>query len=295
MKTKTKTKENKITKLLDKLHNDVDKFYNSETWENYLKFMGMFRRRSVNNQLLIWFFGGEDTIQVMGYQQFINKLNRIVVACIVCRAVAVKNCNCKERQAPQRIPQLAPMTYKKTNDKGEEEEKLYFREVFVFKYEDTEQLEGKEFIDPTDSVVETLDFDVKDFKVMEKKLLKMIKDNGFTHTYKDTGKDNLNGWCDFTNNEIVIQENLSQAQTIKTTIHEIGHMFSHKDVELMRSIKETEAESIAYVVSYYLGLDTSNYSIGYVAGWSGNEDFILKESVARVSKTSKLILDKLGI
>ena len=123
----------------------------------------------------------------------------------------------------------------------------------------------------------------------------MIKDNGFTHTYKDTGKDNLNGWCDFTNNEIVIQENLSQAQTIKTTIHEIGHMFSHKDVKLMRSIKETEAESIAYVVSNYLGLDTSNYSIGYVAGWSGNEDFILKESVARVSKTSKLILDKLGI
>ena len=123
----------------------------------------------------------------------------------------------------------------------------------------------------------------------------MIKDNGFTHTYKDTGKEGLNGWCDFTNNEIVIQENLSQAQTIKTTIHEIGHMFSHKDVKVMRSIKETEAESIAYVVSNYLGLDTSNYSIGYVAGWSGNEDFILKESVARVSKTSKLILDKLGI
>ena len=71
---KTKTKQTKITKLLDQLHKDVDKFYNSETWENYLKFMGMFIRRSVNNQLLIWFFGGEDTIQVMGYQQFINKL-----------------------------------------------------------------------------------------------------------------------------------------------------------------------------------------------------------------------------
>ena len=53
---KTKTKQTKITKLLDQLHKDVDKFYNSETWENYLKFMGMFIRRSVNNQLLIWFF-----------------------------------------------------------------------------------------------------------------------------------------------------------------------------------------------------------------------------------------------
>ena len=61
---KTKTKQTKITKLLDQLHEDVDKFYNSETWENYLKFMGMFRRRSVNNQLLIWFFGGEDTIKL---------------------------------------------------------------------------------------------------------------------------------------------------------------------------------------------------------------------------------------
>ena len=292
---KTKTKETKITKLLDKLHTDVDDFYNSETWENYLQFMGMFRQRSVNNQLLIWFFGGVDTLQVMGYQQFINKLNRIVVACTECRAVAVKNCNCDEREAPQRIPQLAPMTYKKTNDAGEEEEKLYFREVTVFKYEDTEQLEGKEFIAPITNVVETLDFDVDNFSIMESKLLKIIEDNNFSHTYKDTGKEGLNGWCDFTNNEIVIQENLSQGQTIKTTIHEIGHMFSHKDVELMRAIKETEAESIAYVVSNYLGLDTSNYSIGYVAGWSGNEDFILKESVARVSKTSKLILDKLGI
>ena len=90
---------------------------------------------------------------------------------------------------------------------------------------------------------------------------------------------------------------MSEAQTIKTTIHEIGHMFGHKDFSqtLPRSLKETEAESIAYVVSNYLGLDTSNYSIGYVTGWSANEEFILKESVDRVSKTSKLILDKLGI
>lgn len=296
---KTKTKSTKITELIDKLHSEVDRFYNSDEWANYLKFMSKFINRSHFNQFLIEIFGGIDTNMVMGYQQFIEKLNRIPVACTVCRSIASKNCTCEERTPPARIPQLAPMTFKKkTEDEtGEEKEekKLFFREVFVFKFEDTEQLEGKPVIPVVTSVTEKIDIEVKDFDTIEAKLIKIVEDNGFQFVYQNIDEENLNGWCDYSKKELVIDKNMPNAQKIKTTIHEIGHMFSHENVKLPRAIKETEAESIAYVVSHHLGIDTSSYSIGYVTGWSDNEEFILLESVGRVSKTSKKILELLEI
>jgi len=298
---KTKTKNTKITELIDRLHNEVDQFYNSEKWANYLQFMSKFINRSHFNQFLIQIFGGTDTLQVMGYQQFIERLNRIPVACTVCRAIASKNCSCDERTPPVRIPQLAPMTYKKTreDENGEEveEKKLFFREVFVFKFEDTEQLEGKPVIPVETSVVEKLDIEVDDFDMIEEKLIDIVEDNNFQFKYENIHEEALNGWCDFTNKEIVIDKNMANAQTIKTIIHEIGHMFAHEDFsqKLPRALKETEAESIAYVVSHHLGIDTSSYSIGYVTGWSDNEEFILLDSVGRVSKTSKKILELLEI
>lgn len=296
---KTKTKNTKITELIDKLHSEVDRFYNSDEWANYLQFMSKFITRSHFNQFLIEIYGGIDTNMVMGYQQFIERLNRIPVACIVCRAIASKNCSCEERTPPVRIPQLAPMTYKKTieDEAGEEKEekKLFFREVFVFKFEDTEQLEGKPVIPVVTSVTEKIDIEVKDFETIEAKLIKIVEDNGFEFIYQDIQEEALNGWCDYSKKELVIDKNMPNAQKIKTTIHEIGHMFSHENVKIPRAIKETEAESIAYVVSHHLGIDTSSYSIGYVTGWSDNEEFILLESVGRVSKTSKKILELLEI
>jgi len=298
---KTKTKNTKITELIDRLHNEVDQFYNSEKWANYLQFMSKFINRSHFNQFLIQIFGGTDTLMVMGYQQFIDRLNRIPVACVVCRAIASKNCSCEERTPPVRIPQLAPMTYKKKteDENGEEveEKKLFFREVFVFKFEDTEQLEGKPVIPVETSVVEKLDIEIDDFDMIEEKLIDIVEDNNFQFKYENIHEEALNGWCDFTNKEIVIDKNMANAQTIKTIIHEIGHMFAHEDFsqKLPRALKETEAESIAYVVSHHLGIDTSSYSIGYVTGWSDNEEFILLDSVGRVSKTSKKILELLEI
>ena len=298
---KTKTKNTKITELIDRLHNEVEQFYNSEKWANYLQFMSKFINRSHFNQFLIQIFGGTDTLMVMGYQQFIERLNRIPVACKVCRAIATKNCSCEERTPPVRIPQLAPMTYnKKTEDEnGEEveEKKLFFREVFVFKFEDTEQLEGKPVIPVETSVVEKIDIEVEDYDLMEAKLIQIVEDNNFQFKYENIHEEALNGWCDFTNKELVIDKNMPNAQTIKTIIHEIGHMFAHEEFsqKLPRALKETEAESIAYVVSHHLGIDTSSYSIGYVTGWSDNEEFILLESVGRVSKTSKKILELLEI
>ena len=69
--------------------------------------------------------------------------------------------------------------------------------------------------------------------------------------------------------------------------------FEKQGINRFRPLIETEAETIAYVVADYLGVDTSCYSIGYITSWSaGNED-LLEASVKQVSKISNLMIDKI--
>lgn len=286
----------KIKERIQELHNKVDEFVMNGEYEKWLKFINKFWNRSEFNQLLIYMFKDKATY-VMGYKQWIDKFNRIPVACTNCRAISNKECSCDERTAPVRIPQLAPMTYKKFDEvTQEEEEKLYFKEVFVFDISDTEPLPDlplKEIV----SLTEWIDVEIED-RELEDRLIKIITDNKFSFRYDDTGSDTLNGWTDYTRKEIVVAKDRPKAQQIKTLVHEIGHMLAHDidtigDIYAPRELKECEAESIAYVVLNTLGIDTSSYSIGYIASWTNNEEEILMDSIKTVSKNAKFILDKL--
>lgn len=106
-----------------------------------------------------------------------------------------------------------------------------------------------------------------------------------------------NGYFSATENRIVLRPNLSQIQTIKTLVHEIAHAKLHdartvppEERKECRE-KEVEAESVAYVVCQQLGIDTAEYSFGYVAGWSkgkGLEE--LKSSLSRIHTAAGEIL-----
>ena len=95
---------------------------------------------------------------------------------------------------------------------------------------------------------------------------------------------------------------MSQVQTIKTLVHEIAHAKLHKPEDLLaepkpvdRRQKEVEAESIAYVVCQYFGIDTSDYSLAYVAGWSkGKELTELKASLNVIHSTAGEIIDAIS-
>lgn len=87
------------------------------------------------------------------------------------------------------------------------------------------------------------------------------------------------GYYDQLEKKIVIRNGMSESQTMKTAIHELSHALLHdkdtgseKDRAAERSVKEVEAESVAYVVCQYFGIDTSDYSFGYVAGWSKDRE-----------------------
>ena len=99
---------------------------------------------------------------------------------------------------------------------------------------------------------------------------------------------------------VVIASGLAPAQMAKTALHEAAHVLLHADddpgeyVE-HRGVKETEAESVAYVVAGILGLDTSAYSVGYVAGWSDCDAETIKATAARVLGAVHTLADALTI
>lgn len=295
---KEKTKE-----LINNIHNRVKEFVNGTDYLNYLKFIKKFRNRSFFNQMLIW-ITKENSTFVMGYKQWIEKFNRIPVACLICRALANKECTCEERTPAIRIPQLAPITYKYEDKLTlEEKEGIYFKTVFVFDIEDTEPLPDlpvKEvFLDGFDLGIKTLDVVVQ-FEKLEPILKRIIEKNGFTFKYENIYNDSLGGWTDHSTKEIVCKEQTSDSDKLHTMLHEIGHMFAHTKEEFekqginrFRPLIETEAETIAYVVADYLGIDTSCYSVGYITSWSKGEEEILEDSVKQVVKISNLIIDRI--
>ena len=297
---KTEKKQSRVSELLGELKEEVENFNNSEAWANYLKFSRKFINRSFNNQMLIYLYAKETNL-VMGYKQWIDKFDRIPVACCDCRAIKVKECNCVDRIPPVRIPQLAPMTKKIEDDNGEEEEILFFRAVEVFAIEDTEALSENA---PDIEEVLKQAMPIRLLGAMEnadqilENLTTIAENNKFTVRYDTWESKTLNGWCDYSNKEIVVAQDRDPNQQIKTLIHEIGHMFSHAPEEMgnirdPRALVETEAESIAFVVGDFIGLDTSDYSIGYINSWSEADTMTLEKSTKRVMKTSTRILNEL--
>lgn len=93
-------------------------------------------------------------------------------------------------------------------------------------------------------------------------------------------------------NSIGIKSGMSESQTFKTIIHETAHSLLHaEDDDKSRNQKEVEAESVAYAVCRHFGIDASDYSFGYIAGWSRNDD--LKEfrsSLELIQKTADGII-----
>ena len=100
---------------------------------------------------------------------------------------------------------------------------------------------------------------------------------------------------------IAVQENMSESQTLKTMVHEVAHSMLHNKeinrddlVEAAakdRNTKEVEAESVAYTVCQHFGIDTSDYSFGYIAGWSSGKDMKeLKSSLDTIRKTASELI-----
>ena len=281
----------RMKEITDRLETGIQELFDSDRYKAYLTTMAKFHNYSFNNTLLIAMQGGQ---LVAGFNKWKDTFHRTV------------------KKGEKGIKILAPAPYKvkqkmeKLDEQGKPildkdgkpltEEKTVqipaFKVVSVF---DVSQTEGE----PLPSIaVNELSGSVQDYQDFFKALEQA---SPVPIGFEDI-EGGAHGYFHLLDNRIAIQEGMSQLQTIKTAIHEIAHAKLHAidptDPEQTNRpdsrTREVQAESVAYAVCQHYGLDTSEYSFGYVAGWSsGRELAELKASLEIIRNTAHELISAL--
>lgn len=130
-------------------------------------------------------------------------------------------------------------------------------------------------------------------------IIELIKAEGYTWELGEPSMRNANGVTEFTTHKVVIRAGLAPAQVFKTTVHELAHILCKHgaddgfDYVAHRGQAETEAESIAFIVSHALGLDSMGYSAPYINGWSDGDEKLIRKCAETVLRVAKQVLTAL--
>jgi antirestriction protein ArdC len=243
-------------RLLDTLSEGIEALTTSDRWRAHLEVQGRFHRYSFNNALLI---GAQDpaATRVAGFATW-RRLGRSVA------------------KGERAIWILAPMIGRRTRDAdGEERRPVYgFRPVAVF---DVAQTEG----DPLPEVCCNLDGE--DPAAWFGMLRGRAERLGYSVEPAEL-PGSTNGDCNYGLRRIRVESRNHPAQQVKTLAHELAHALLHEGVGDL-ALAELEAESAAFLVCHSLGLDSGQYSFGYVACWAGGGP----EAVAAISASGSAI------
>jgi len=278
--TRTRTPEQRREQakaLHDQLTAQVADLAQGENWVAWLRFTANFRTLSMNNSWLI-FAQRPDATRVLGYRQW-EKLGRHV------------------RRGEKSIKIFGYST-KKTVDvdeaSGEEvtSRRAYYPVLSVFDISQTDADENA--VEPVEIAHHLVGED--ETEIFERTAA-FMRGRGWDVELEDIAREGLNGYTTPDTRQIRVDEKMSPAQRAKTMIHEAAHAILHVDeVEGEsghRGIRETEAESTAYVVAALLGLDTSDYSIGYVAGWTGADVDLIRSTATNVLRAVNILAEAL--
>ena len=281
---------NRLNEITDQLEKGLQDLFSSGQYDNYLKIMSKFYDYSVSNSLLI-FMQRPDASHVAGFGAWKKNFKRHV------------------KQGERGIKILAPIPYKQmvemekidpvtqgamTGADGKpvtevmEVTRAAFKLVTVF---DVSQTEGE----PLPQLgVNELTGDVENYLEFFEALKQVAP---FPVSF-ETITSGAKGYCNYQEQRIAINEGMAEIQNVKTTIHEITHATLHnyyaeKEKNIVpenrkdRRTREVEAESVAYTVCQHYGINTADYSFGYIAGWSSDrETKELKASLATIRETA---------
>ena len=277
--------------IMQSLESGVEELFTSNRYQEFLKTMAKFHNYSFNNTMLIAMQRPDATL-VTSYKNW-QSMGRQVM------------------KGEKGITIIAPAPYKKMKEKEVLDENQrpimgtdgkpkteqvevtvpHFKAVTVF---DIAQTSGE----PIQTLApELLTAAVQDFDSFMQDIQKISP----VPIRFDEIDGNANGYYHNADKEIVIKKGLSESQTLKTAIHETVHAKLH-DKEIMESLgvekdrltKEVEAESVAYCVCSSFGLDTSDYSFPYIAGWSSSREMKeMKASMDVIRKTAGEMIDQL--
>lgn len=267
----------KIQETMEKLQEGVKAVFDSEKYKEHLKVMSRFHHYSVNNQLLIG-MQMPDASLVAGYQAWERNFGRHVKKgskAITIISPVIK----KEKRKVEMTDENQRVTIRE-----EEYFTTRFRATPVF---DISQTYGPELptIAPKALVGKVVMYD---------DLQGILKEISPVPIRFDDFAGEAKGYYSYIDKEIVVREGMSEAQTVKTEIHEISHARLHDRDEMEQmgekkdlQTKEVEAESVAFVTCASLGLPTDDYSFPYIAGWSDGKDLkVLQNSLATIRSTA---------
>ena len=242
------------------LKEGIKEFLDSDKYKDYLTKMSQLNNYSNRNLRLI-LAQNPEARQVASFKQWKENFDRYV----------------KKGEKALRI--FKPMTKIKKDENnqpildknGKPETVTFFGLVPVF---DVSQTEGKEMPKAAEVKEQLTDLD---YANLYRALMAIAKENDVSVRFEEM-ENNKHGYYSVPENQIVLRSNeMNKAQIIKTFLHEMAHVELHhadnpQKENLTRSTAELQAESVAYVVSSYYGIDTSEYSFNYLSGWSADKE-----------------------
>ncbi|MCM1329858.1 MAG: antirestriction protein ArdA, partial [Ruminococcus sp.] len=286
----------KLKEITDRLEQGITELFDSERYKEYLKVMSKFHNYSFNNTLLIA-MQKPDASLVAGFSAWKNNFGRNVMK----GQKGIKIIAPSPFKIKQEVEKIDPHTQKPVIGKDgkpvTEEKEIKIPAYKVVSVFDVSQTEGKEL---PDIAVDELTGDVDRYKDF---FAALEKTSPVPIGFEEIGGGS-HGYYHLEDKRIAINEGMSELQTLKTAIHEIAHAKLH-DIDLNapqdeqqpradRRTREVEAESVAYTVCQHYGLDTSDYSFGYVAGWSsGRELSELKSSLETIRSAAAEIINSI--
>lgn len=282
-----------VREITDKLEQGIKELFESERFKEYLRTMSKFYNYSFNNTLLIAMQKPEATY-VAGYTSWQRNFDRQVMK----GEKGIKILAPAPYKAQEEREKIDPLTQKpvigadgKAVTETVEVLRPAFKVVSVF---DVSQTDGKEL---PDIIVDELKGTVENYEAFFDALK---QESPVPISFEDIS-GGAKGFFSPVESRIAIQEGMSEIQTVKTAIHEIAHAKLHAfkpdektspEDKKDRHTKEVEAESVAYTVCQRYGIETSDYSFGYIAGWSsGKETKELKGSLDTIRKTAAEMIE----
>ena len=286
----------KLKEITDRLEQGIAELFDSERYREYLKVMSKFHNYSFRNTVLIA-MQKPDASLVAGFSAWKNNFERNVMK----GQKGIKIIAPSPYKIKQEMQKIDPHTQKpiigKDGKPVTEEKEVTIPAYKVVSVFDVSQTEGKELPDiAVDELTGNVDRYKDFFAALEKTSPVPIAFENI--------EGGSHGYYHLEDKRIAINEGMSELQTLKTAIHEIAHAKLH-DIDLNapkdeqqprvdRRTREVEAESVAYTVCQHYGLDTSDYSFGYVAGWSsGRELSELKSSLETIRSAAAEIINSI--
>ena len=260
----------KIQKAFNEISEGVKSVYSSANYQNYLKFMAKFHDYSINNTMLI-LMQRPDASFVAGYTAWKNRFHRQV------------------RKGEKAIKILAPYQIEIEHEDDHQTEQITkFRMVNVFDISQTTGEPIPQFINDLEGT--SYNCNALRAALVEISEIPIIFSN--PEMDEEMGKG-VKGYFNKLKQVIVINEELEDVHIAKTLIYEYAHSVIHAKTNKPLEQKEIEAESIAYVVCNHFGIDTSEYSFGYIASYANREIEEIKHILDNIQLFANELIKKI--